>query len=284
MFEYLFYRLGELIALSLTQKAAYKLAVFLSSIHYLFAFRDRRIITDNLKVIFPEKSDKELSSIRKRVFHNFAKYLTDFLRFRNLNSEYIKKNVKLVNIGYINEGLKNNNGAILVTAHLGNWELGGVAISMLGFPISTVALPHKSRIVNNFFDNQRKSKGVKVFPLGKAAKSCFKELKHNKVIALVGDRDFVGSGREIEFFGKPTIFPEGPAFFALKTNAVIIPGFMLRESDDSFSLIMSKPLDYLPTGDYSKDLDSIIMSYKKVFENYIREYPDQWYMFRRFWK
>ena len=177
MLEYFLYRIGELIALSLPQKIAYRLAITLSNIHYQFAFRDRKVITDNLKVIFPEKGKREILRIRKNVFRNFAKYLTDFLRFKKLDVEYIKRNVRLINISNINEGLKSGNGVILVTAHLGNWELGGVVLSMLDFPITSVALPHKSEKVDKFFNTQRESKGIKIFSLGKAAKACFRELK-----------------------------------------------------------------------------------------------------------
>jgi len=65
--------------------------------------------------------------------------------------EYIEKNVKILNLEYIDEGLKQGKGVIVVTAHLGNWELGGVVVSMKGYPISTVALAHKSKVVTNFF-------------------------------------------------------------------------------------------------------------------------------------
>jgi KDO2-lipid IV(A) lauroyltransferase len=284
MVSYISYRIGEMLCLSLPLRAAYGVAVFLSNIRYLFAFEDKRIVTGNLRSIFPDKNDKEISRIRLQLFHNFAKYLVDFLRFKKLNIDYIKKNVKIVNLEYIDEGLKGGKGVIVVTAHLGNWELGGVVVSMIGHSLSTVALAHKSKIVTDFFNAQRESKGLKVFLLGNAAKGCIRVLRDNEILALVGDRDFTEGGRLLDFFGKPSFFPEGPAVFSLHTGAAIIPGFMLRNEDDSFSLVFEKPLQYEVTGDRDKDLDTIITKYKSTFEKYIRFYPDQWYMFRRFWK
>jgi KDO2-lipid IV(A) lauroyltransferase len=284
MISYIFYRIGEILSLSLSLRVAYAVAVFLSDLRYLFAFKDRKIVTDNLKTIFPDKKDEEISSIRLRVFHNFAKYLVDFFRFKRLNMDYIRKNVKIINRENIDEGLKQGKGVIIVTAHLGNWELGGVVVSMAGYLLSTVALPHKSKVVTNFFTKQRESKGLKVFLLGNAVKGCLKALRDNQMLALVGDRDFTEGGKLMDFFGKPSIFPEGPAVFSLHTGAVIIPGFMLRNEDDSFSLVFEKPLQYAVSGDRNKDLDNIISQYKSTFERYIRFYPDQWYMFRRFWK
>ncbi|MDD2679463.1 MAG: lysophospholipid acyltransferase family protein [Candidatus Omnitrophica bacterium] len=284
MVNYFLYRIFQSVALSLPLKTAYALAVFLANVYSIFAFRDRKAVTENLRVIFPEKSRAEIARIRKQLFHNFAKYLVDFFRFNKLDDEYIKKNIRLIDLRHFDECLSEGKGAIVVTAHLGNWELGGVVISMLGYPFLTVALPHKSKDVDALFNGQRESKGTKVLPLGNAAKGCLKALKRNELVGLVGDRDFVGKGMVLDFFGKPTVFPLGPAVFSLQTKTKIVPGFMLRNKDDSFSLIINKPLDYSPCGDEEKDLKAIITSYKVIFEDYIRRYPEQWYMFRRFWK
>jgi len=284
MVNYTLYRIGQFIALHSPIKKAYKTAVFVSDIHYLFSFKDRRTTGENLKALFPEKTGREIRRIRITMFRNFAKYLVDFFRFSKLDNEYIKKNIKLENMEYIDQVLARGKGAITVTAHLGNWELGGVVISLLGYPFWAVALPHKSKKVDNFFNAQRQMKGVKVIPVGRAVRQSLEVLKSNNVLALVGDRDFSESGLTMEFFGKPATFPLGPAALALKTGATIIPGFMLRNSDDTFTLRMEKPLFFTPSGDKEKDMLSLTAAYRDVFEEYIRKYPDQWYMFRRFWK
>jgi KDO2-lipid IV(A) lauroyltransferase len=284
MISYFFYLIAEALAVSLPLKSAYALATFLSYIYYIFAFRDRRQVTDNLKVIFPEKSKKDIAFIRFQVFRNFAKYLVDFLRFKKLDANYVKDNVRLINIDNIKEGLNRGKGVILLTAHLGNWELGGMVLSLSGYPFLTVVLPHKSKEVTKFFNEKRESKGLEVLSLGKAAKGCLRALRHNQVIALLGDRDFTEKGRVMDFFGKPALLPFGAAVLSWQTQAAVIPGFMLRNSDDTFSLVIEKPLEFLLSGEREKDLEIIMSQCKAVFEKYIRSYPDQWYMFRRFWK
>jgi KDO2-lipid IV(A) lauroyltransferase len=217
------------------------------------------------------------------MFRNFAKYLVDFFRFSKLDTEYIKRNIKIENMRYVDEALAKGKGVIALSAHIGNWELGGVVIALLGYPFWAVALPHKHKAVNNFFNSQRESKGMMVIPLGKAVRQCLNLLKENKVVALAGDRDFTEKGLVLDFFGKPAFFPEGPAAFALKTGAVIVPAFMVRNKDDSFTLKVEKPLEFNPTDDKDKDLIESIKRYKSIFEDYIRRYPEQWYMFRKFW-
>lgn len=284
MFNYIIYRLGQFIALYLPLKIAYKLAMFFSDLHYMLALADRQIARDNLKVIFPGKSNREIKRIRIKMFRNFAKYLVDFFRFSKLDIDYIKRNIKVEDIHYLDEALSEGKGVIVVTAHLGNWELGGVIIALLGYPFWVVALPHKYKKVNDFFNFQRESKGVKVIPLGKAVRQSLEVLGKNGALALVGDRDFSEKGIVLDFFGRPAIFPQGPAALSLKTGAKIVVGFMLRSEDDTFTLKFEKPLEFTPTGDKDNDLTGLTAQYRNIFEDYIRRYPDQWYVFRKFWK
>ncbi|MCM8763366.1 MAG: lysophospholipid acyltransferase family protein, partial [Candidatus Omnitrophica bacterium] len=253
MLYYILYRLGQFIALHLPLKLAYQLAVIVSDIRLLFAPQDRKETQENLRVIFPEKSKSEIKKICKALFRNFAKYLVDFFCFSKLDKKFIEKKIEIKNIHYFDECLKRGKGVIALTAHIGNWELGGAVAGILGYPLWAVALPHKHKAVDNFFNYQRKLKGINVMPLNKAARQCLVCLEENKLLALVGDRDFKQKGIVIDFFGKKTIFPEGPAIFSLITGAPIICGFMLRKADDSFIFILEEPIRFKPSGNKEKD-------------------------------
>ncbi len=290
MVNYILYIIGKFIALRISRKVAYALAVFISGLHYITSKADRDAVWANLKVIFPDKTNEEIRRIRRRMFRNFAKYLVDFFRFSKVDEEYIRKNVKIENIHYFDEALKRKKGVIVLTAHLGNWELGGAVISLSGYPFWVVALSHKNRKVNDFFISQRLSKGIQVIPLGSAVRQCFNLLKENKMVALVGDRDFTEKGIKVDFFGRKTFLPLGPAYLSMKTQAAIITGFMLRNPDDTFTLTLNKPIEFNMEEQNAKNqqdkeeyLLKIIDTYKVVMEDYIRKYPEQWYMFRRFW-
>ncbi|MBI4972429.1 MAG: lysophospholipid acyltransferase family protein [Candidatus Omnitrophica bacterium] len=283
MLNYFLYRLGQFIALHLPLKLGYKIAVFVSNLHYLLVDKDRERVAANLKSIFPEKTRDQIAKIRITMFRNFAKYLVDFFRFEKLDKEYIRKNIKIENLHYLDEALSKGRGVITLSAHLGNWELGGVVVALLGYPFWAVVLPHKYKKVDNFFNQQRESKGVKVIPLPRAVRTSLGILKENKIVALVGDRDFKERGMVLDFLGRPTILPIGPAAFSLRTGAIIVPVFMLRNGDDSFTLSFEKPIEFIGTGNNEKDKIELINRYKVIIEDYIRRFPDQWYMFRRFW-
>ena len=109
--------------MNLPLKVVYKIATFCSDLHYIFANKDRRFVKENLKAIFPEKSNREIRRIRIRMARNFAKYLVDFFRFEKLDLEYIKNNIRIENINNFDEAIKKGKGVVVVSAHLGNWEL-----------------------------------------------------------------------------------------------------------------------------------------------------------------
>jgi len=283
MYYYLLYRIGQFIVLSLPLKLAYKLAVFFSDIHYFFAKQDRINVTENLKSIFPEKNEHEISRLRLQTFRNFAKYLVDFFRFSKIDKEFIKKKVKVENAHYINECLSKGKGVIALSAHIGNWELGGIVIALLEYPFFAVALPHRHKKVNDFFNHQRAMKGMKTIPFGRAARQSLDALRENNIVALAGDRDFSGKGLVLDFFGRPTFLPVGVAAFALKTGSPIIPGFMIRNNDDTFTLRFEAPIEYIPTQSRDSDLVEITRRCKSIIESYIKKYPGQWCMFKKFW-
>jgi len=283
MIYYILYRIGQFIALSVPLKISYGIAVLVSDIRLFFNKDDQRQTQENLKAIFPEKSEAEIKKICKTLFRNFAKYLVDFFRFNKLTKEYVEKNIEIRNIQYFEEGLKQGKGVIALTAHIGNWELGGAVAALSGFPLWAVALPHKHKAVDNFFNDQRRMKGVNAIPLNRAVRQCLIRLKENNLLALVGDRDFTQDGLILNFFGKKAIFPEGPAAFSLKTGAPIICGFMLRKPNDKFVLEIHKPINFQPSGDKEKDIKDLMRLYIPIFEDYIRKYPEQWYMFKNFW-
>lgn len=284
MFNYLLYRAGQFIAFHLPLKIGYAVAVSLARAHCFFSASDRSAVENNLRAIFPDYPETTIRRLSVKTFENFAKYLVDFFRFQILDKEYVARNVKVENIHYLDPARYSQRGVITLTAHLGNWELGGVVIALLGYPLWVVARPHKQARVDRFFNRQREAKGVKVIPLGHAARLCLNLLKGNGLIALLGDVDFYKSGISAELFGRPALLPQGPAVFALKTGSLIVPGFMLRNPDDSFTLKFEEPIEPVVTGDKEKDIKELAGRYLRVMEGYIRNYPEQWYMFRRFWQ
>ena len=261
--------------------------MFLSEMQYYFSFRDRRAVKNNLKVIL--NTDKDLSRYAKEVFRNFGKYLVEFFRMpRKLDAKYISEKVNTEDVKMLKKALEKGRGAIILTAHVGNWELGGVILSLLGYPSVAIALPHKERPVNDLFNAQRESKGITVVPPSMAIRRCIEALKNNKIIAVLADRDFTLHGEELDFLGKKAFIPRGAAIFSCRTGAPLVPTFFVRNADDDgFTLIMEEPIEPPHFAKDGKNEETCMLhlmkQYTALIERKIREYPTQWLMFREFW-
>ena len=286
MFKFYLYKFGEYCVNHLPPWLAYKIAQLLSDVQYYFSPRDRRAVSNNLKVILG--NPENLSYLTREVFRNFGRYLVEFFRMANaVNKDYIQEKIQSANLERLDEVLKKGKGAILLTAHIGNWELGGVVLSSLGYSVTAVALPHKERPVNDLFNKQREIRGLTIIPPHGAIRKCIETLKNNQMVALVADRDFTLSGEALNFFGRPTMIPKGPAVFAEKTGAPILPLFLIRQGTmDNFILHMDEPI-YPPTvNDPAREKQTVLnlmRTYTKVIEREIRKHPTQWLMFREFW-
>jgi len=277
------YKIGKFLSLLLPLKVGYFIAVILSTLYYFISKEDKEIVRKNFKIVFPSKTKKEIKKITLEVFGNFGKYLVDFFRFSKLDKEYISRYVRIEGLQHLDTALENGKGVIGLSCHIGNWELAGVVMAQLGYPICVVALPHKDNRINNFFNYQRRIKGVNVIPLGKAVRSCIEALKRNEIVSILGDRDFTQGGILLEFFNQLSYIPKGPAVFSLIAGAPIVPGFIIREKNDKFKLILEEPIEFFPSGNRERDVEKLTEKCVERIENFIKKYPVQWYCFGKIW-
>jgi KDO2-lipid IV(A) lauroyltransferase len=266
----------------LPRKVTYKIAAFLADLHFLTSKRDRQAIISNLKVILDKRDN--IRAITREVFRNFARYLVDFFIFPLVDRDFIEKFVEVENIEYLEDALKKGNGVIALTAHMGSWELGGIVIAQLGYRFKAIALDHKDKQVDEFFKKQRESKGCMVIPLGPLVlKRSLQALKQGNIVAILADRNFSRGSIYVDFFGRPSPLPKGPAVLSLKANCPIVPGFLIRVSIDKFKLIFERPIEPAPSGDLDSDIKRVTRQFISVIEKYARKYPEQWFMFKEFW-
>jgi len=275
---------GFFLAKIMPIRVCYAAAERIGRLYAKFAEKDREGLRANLKVVLGEDVDETVvDKHTAAVFKNFAKYLADFFKFPRFTERNISGNIELEGRKYMDECLSEGKGLILLSLHLGNWELGGAIVGGLKYPISAIVLEHTSKRVNGFFIRQRAINGLRSIPIGGRIKECFELLKRNEVLAIVGDKDYTSSGIYVDFFGKKALMPKGPAVISLKTGAPIVFCALVRKKDDTYKFCFEKPIRFKSTGDHNEDIRALMGEYLAIFEKYIRENPDQWYAFRKLW-
>ncbi len=252
------------------------------------AEKDWIAVRTNLSVVL-ERSEISPQEIRE-VFRNFGMYLVDFFRFGRLTLKEVQRRVRIEGLEHMEQALRDGTGAVGITAHLGNYELAGAVLSLMGLPVSGAVLTHQDERVDHFFTRQRARVGVQGIPVQKIGRKaffeeCLKVLRRNGILGLVADRDFFQHGLELPFFGKITRIPTGPASFSLRTGAPIVPSFLVREPDGNYLFVIEPPIRCPEGVSREEAIRSATQASLKVMEQYIRRYPTQWYMFHHeFWK
>ncbi|HAL92829.1 MAG TPA: hypothetical protein DCM68_07385 [Verrucomicrobia bacterium] len=280
---YWLYRLAAFFVRILPLKGAYWLGLRICDLMFFLNRRGRDAVRNNLRTVFEGQDIRPsrhiLDGCARKTFQYFGKYLADFIRFKKLTAEGVLKNVSIQGLEHLEAIRDSKRGAILLTAHYGNWELGGAFIASMGISVNAVVRPVPSPSLERVFQYFREQRGLKVIPLSHAGGGIVKALKRGEAVALVGDRDFTGNGHPHRFFGREVSLPHGAAWFAHRLGVPIYMGFATRAPDDSFILRMHPPIDPAVVQTEDEIQDRIVA----IMEETIARDPCQWFIFDPFW-
>ena len=179
-------------------------------------------------------------------------------------------------------------GAILLTAHVGNFELGGLFLAQLGLKVAAVYVPDPSPVIERHREDARRMLGVRGLPIDTSPFAFLpvrKALEENTCVAIQGDRDVSGTGLNMPFFGKTASFPVGPFRLAQVSGAPIFPVFVLQEDDGRYRTIVEEAIR-VPNArgeEGEAAVTAALARFVASMERTIRAYPAQWYVFTCFW-
>jgi lauroyl/myristoyl acyltransferase len=258
------------------------LGKIMASLIYIFSKRDRRGLAFNLSLALKRPVDDPF--IRKTVrqtFINYGHYMVDYFLMPQLPPHKAKIFfARLKGEEILQDALAKGQGAILLSAHVGNWEFGGTMARLADYPLAVVAMAHNASATNALVNRLRKGKGISVIEVDRSPFSGVEILHHlrrNGIVAMIGDRDFFGRGRPVTLFGREVSFPVGPVVMAMKSGAALIPAFVLRQPDGRYFGVLEKSIPLLLEGKRDDVIQKNLDKTARVFEEYIRRYPDQWY-------
>jgi len=283
--KYLQLKFAEFLSRLLPRKVGYGVARRIADVYVLSDRRGREAVMANLQRIHQHSgvslSRRALRALARENFLNFAKYLVDFFQFLRPQPERLNRVINFCNAPEIfDKLLSHGKGVIAVSAHLGNWELGASALASLGYQFNVVALWQRDEKLNELYQSHRMARQLRPIPMGRAARGCIAALKRNEIVAVIGDRDFTGSRDTVEFFGQPARLPDGPAKLGLATGAPILPIFMIRLPDDTFTYIVDEPI----WPDKSRDsVQDIMRRIAVAMERVISRHSEQWFLFHDLW-
>jgi KDO2-lipid IV(A) lauroyltransferase len=270
MLRYPAYWLAARLSQELPPPAAFRMAEWLADAWQRCRTGDRAAVVSNLTLALASRPPRP--SLISEVFRNFGRYLVEFFTIHQIS----RPEVAVQGHAHLERAQAGGRGIIILTGHLGNWEVGGALLRRMGFPVSVVALPHAERRMDRLFNAQRQRCRLEVIPLdARAGQRGLRCLRQGHLLGLLGDREFSGQGMEVPMLGATLQLPRGPAILSLRSQCPIVPTFCVREGCWKFRLCFEPPLR--PEG---QSVRSLLQQYARVLERYIRRFPDQWLVFQ----
>lgn len=259
----------------------------IANLGYFFAPKQRKIALESLSAAFgQEKTDQEIECIAKDCFTSMAKSGVELVFFLD-KPELLSKRVKLVGKEHLDSVLSKGKGVILVSAHFGNFPLMLARLSLEGYKTAGIMRIMRDERVEKFFlkkRNQFKIKTIYAQPRKACVEGAIHSLRNNELLFIPLDQNFGTGGIFVDFFGRKAATATGPVVLAQRTQAQILPCFMVRQKDDTHKIIFESPL-VLAQGSASEETVAInIQRLTNIIESYIRKYPAQWGWIHRRWK
>jgi len=267
--------------------------VVIGDLFYLLMRKTRAHVRKNIEGVNSGKWSKgKMDVLTRKTFQNYGQYLLDYMVMHRLlpsnKGQWVEEEV---GAGYMMEALQAGKGAICITPHLGNWEIGGLLFSFRGGNLNVLTLDERDLDTRSFREEMRRRRGIKVLYVNPkddspmAILDAVKALRRNEIVAMLGDRIESQKTMVFDFFGRKTPFPVGVAILAMATGAPVLPVFVVMENNRKYKGIIESPIYFNPSS--RKDREMVIQEgmgkLVKKFEEYIEKYPDQWYNFYAYW-
>lgn len=248
--------------------------------------RHRRIAIENITAALGKENPyQEIAGMAREVFENLGMNLMEFFRLPSLKAEALN--------GYVtHDGFENfvrakekGKGVIFLTAHLGNWELMAVAYALWGYPIDIVVRGMDSPYLDDFIGWVRTRCGNRIIGKKASMRKLLESLKGGGMVGILLDQNVTWSeGVFVDFFGRLACTNKGLALLAMGSGAPVIPTFIVRKGNGKHEVIVGEEVGVKITGDKKRDVLENTARFTKVIEDFIRQYPEQWFWLHQRWK
>jgi KDO2-lipid IV(A) lauroyltransferase len=248
--------------------------------------RYRTVARANLQRAYGhEWSEEKIEQVARESFRHLGITLIEFfLREPRITGAEVEREVRFEGQAHYEEAFARGKGVILVTAHYGNWEMMGPRLHRSGYRVSAVSRTADDPGLERMIESIRQRCGLQQIPRRQAARQGLAALRRNEILAILLDQNTAEGGVFVPFYGYPASTATGPAVFALKTGAAIVPTFCLREPDGTHVMKAWPPIYPTSTGERTEDVRRLTAEITQVIELQIRERPELWCWLHNRWK
>jgi KDO2-lipid IV(A) lauroyltransferase len=255
-------------------------------IAYGLDIRHRRIILHNLSFIYPQQDSRQHRLMAQRVFQHFGVVLLEILQAPFMPRAALAERVHVEGSEILSEAMDHPHGCLVYSAHLGNWELGFLALSAkLNRSVLTVAKPIKLKAAHAWLTALRSRFGNRVVFKDGAMPFMIRSLRKGHTVGVLIDQGVRRKEAvEVSFLGKRTMATPAAALLALRCRAPVVPIFCVRGADGRYCVKVQPAVSFERSASLRHDIPAYTQKLLSPLEDVIKQYPEQWFWFHKRWK
>jgi KDO2-lipid IV(A) lauroyltransferase len=232
-----------------------------------------------------ERSEGEIHDLARASFLHLSSAFVELCRYRRLLEEPVENLVRFEGVERAVKVKSEGRGIILITGHLGSWEVGALASPLIGYPLEVVYRPLDNPYLERWLVQVRSSTGNRPVPKRNALRPILSSLQKGGIVVVLMDLNTMrGEGVFVDFFGRPACTTYAPALLALRTGAAVLPIQTLRQDNHQLRVLVGEEVPLFRSGDLQRDLVENTANFTRVLEGYIRQHPEQWFWPHERWK
>jgi KDO2-lipid IV(A) lauroyltransferase len=270
----------------LPRPLARALGISIGGMVYVLMGRLRRVGHRNLEIAFPNKNLKERKKILRGMYVSLGRLLAEFCLF----PRYSRQNVERIAVykGFENfeQAEQLGKGVLLLTGHVGGWEIGSFVHSLYGHPMNIVVRPLDNPHLNRLAEQFRSRFGNRLLPKQEFARGLLAAMHKGETVGILMDTNMTPpQGDFVPFFGVRACTATGLARVARKTGAAVVPAFTIWDDQlRKYHVVFEPAIKLVKTDNPDADVLANTGLFNKALEDVIRRYPDQWLWVHRRWK
>lgn len=241
----------------------------------------REVALQNLALAFPESSEGWRRVQVRRIYDHLALSLVEFLVTQKDPDQALDWVEEVSGLEHFEQALAKGRGIVLLTGHLGNWELLGAWLCRKGYPMYAVVQRNENPEMERLIEESRCRIGLKTLSKSFGMRGVLHALKKGAVVALLADQH--GGDLLIDFMGRRAKTFSGPAVFSLLTGAPIVPVVSFRRAPFRHEIVVLPPL-VAPEGERAFQIEALTRQANEILESLIRLHPEQWLWLHRRWR
>jgi KDO2-lipid IV(A) lauroyltransferase len=284
LWRYRAFKAVQSIVERLPRSWAYALAIFAARFAFWFSPLARPRLQFNLRVACPELSERELRRTTWLNFRNHAKAYADLMMLPRMQVPAMRSLLKVKGWENLEEARAIGKGVMAVSCHMGSYEIGAAIWAATLTPVSFFAEELEPRALFEWYRDTRARLGISVLTLTtKGIRKVTQALNEKEIVITAIDRDIIGTGHLMPFFGRPAPIPLGTASIALRLGTPLLPVCLYRLPDDSYMAEVAPLVLAKNTGDRKADEIRVTQELLRHIESFIRSHPEQWHVPHRIW-